>query len=276
MRKFLFWSLLAVASATLLAAPEQKSTPAQGRTPSQKVARTRIADGFDFPVGKPNADGYYKARGYRPNGHQGEDWNGIKGGDSDLGAPIYSIAHGLVLFARDMRLGWGNVVVIRHVYYEGSRLITIDSLYGHLDSIKVREGQQVLRGQLVGTMGTAHGLYPAHLHFEIHKNLAMGISRTGFAHDFTNYYSPTDFINPRRRLNGGGRTSVIAINTFTDPRVFGPPSNGSAPMRPDPKLPPGASRSSNTNSADVVPPRASSEKRTPTFRVNRFDDLDGS
>ncbi|HEY1080753.1 MAG TPA: hypothetical protein VGE29_00740, partial [Prosthecobacter sp.] len=53
--------------------------------------RVRLADGFDFPVGKPDAAGYYKARGYWPNGHMGEDWNGNGGGDSDLGAPIYAM-----------------------------------------------------------------------------------------------------------------------------------------------------------------------------------------
>jgi len=26
---------------------------------------TKIADGFDFPVGKPEGEGYYKARGFR-------------------------------------------------------------------------------------------------------------------------------------------------------------------------------------------------------------------
>ncbi|MGL5018384.1 MAG: hypothetical protein ACRDBP_09640, partial [Luteolibacter sp.] len=28
-------------------------------------AKINLADGFDFPVGKPNAEGYYKARGLR-------------------------------------------------------------------------------------------------------------------------------------------------------------------------------------------------------------------
>src|SRR3954452_14600201 len=103
---------------------------------------TKIADCFDFPVGKPEADGYYKARGFRPNGHLGEDWNGIAGGNSDLGAPIYSTANGLVVFARDVRLGWGNVIVIRHIFLDGSNLKTVDSLYGHLDRILVKENQQ--------------------------------------------------------------------------------------------------------------------------------------
>jgi len=227
-----------------------------------QTARTRIADGFDFPVGKPNADGYYKARGFRPNGHLGEDWNGIKGGNSDLGAPVYTTAHGLVLFARDVHLGWGNVVVIRHIFFENNALKTVDSLYGHLDAIKVKEGQQVVRGQLIGTIGTAHGIYPAHLHFEIHKNIQMGVTRTGFAHDFTNYYSPTDFINAHRQLPGGGRTSLVAINTFTETRVFAAPTNGGAPLKRDPKGP------------TVRPANTPQTPRSNTFRVDRFGDLD--
>ncbi len=267
MRRFLFWSALGVAAATLCAAPEPtpKSTPKAG-----KVTRTRVADGFDFPVGKPNAEGYYKARGFRPNGHLGEDWNGIRGGNSDLGDPIYSTAHGIVVFARDVRLGWGNVVVIRHVLYDQGRLITIDSLYGHLDRSLVKEGQQVLRGQLIGTMGTNRGMYPAHLHFEMHKNITMGITRTGFKHDFTNYYSPTEFINARRKLPGGGRSTLVPIDTFNDPREFGPPRPGSAPIKFDPKA---AGSTPSANSAEVVPPKTSTDKRKPSFRVNRFDDI---
>jgi murein DD-endopeptidase MepM/ murein hydrolase activator NlpD len=261
MRRFLFWSVLGVATAAFAATPERKPEKKPAPQKSQ-VARTRVADGFDFPVGKPNADNYYKARGFRPNGHLGEDWNGVGGGNSDLGAPIYSTAHGLVVFARDVKLGWGNVVVLRHIFYDNGRLVTIDSLYGHLDRILVREGQQILRGQQIGTMGTNRGMYPAHLHFEIHKNITMGITRTGFAHDYTNYYSPTEFINKRRSLPGGGRTTLVAINTFTESRIFGAPNKGSAPIRKE-------------NSASVVPPKpASGEKRTPSFRVNRFGDLD--
>jgi murein DD-endopeptidase MepM/ murein hydrolase activator NlpD len=252
MRKLWFWLALGVVVATLEAAP------------NQDFARTRIADGFDFPVGKPNADGYYKARGFRPNGHLGEDWNGIGGGNSDLGSPIYSMGNGLVVFARDVRLGWGNVVILRHIYYEGSALKTVDSLYGHLDRIMVKEGQQIIRGQQIGTMGTNRGMYPAHLHFEIHKNLVMGITRTGFAHDFSNYYSPTEFITPRRKLNGGGKSGLVAINTFTDPRDFGPPANGRAPMKAD---------GSAAAKRDPVQ-EAAKKQRTKSFRVDRFGGFD--
>ena len=60
-----------------------------------------VADGFDFPVGPPNAKGYKDAQSFGENNHSGEDWNGKNGGDSDLGDPIYAIAHGWVSEAED-------------------------------------------------------------------------------------------------------------------------------------------------------------------------------
>src|ERR1700724_1788559 len=179
------------------------------------MAFTRLADGFDFPVGKRDAKGYYKARGFRPNGHLGEDWDGVGGGDTDLGDPIYSIGDGVVVFARDCHMGWGKVVIVRHAYREGGAIKNIDSLYGHLDSMLVERGQRVVRGQKIATMGTAHGLYDAHLHLEIRKNINFGMSRDAFARDFSNYYDPSQFILSHRNLQTGARTYRVAMNTFT-------------------------------------------------------------
>jgi murein DD-endopeptidase MepM/ murein hydrolase activator NlpD len=182
--------------------------------PPMETAFTKLADGFDFPVGKPEAVGYYKARGFRPNGHLGEDWDGIGGGDTDFGDPIYSIGDGIVVFARDCRMGWGNVLIIRHSYRESGQIKNIDSLYGHLDKILVHRGQLISRGQKVGTMGNVHGLYDAHLHLEIRKNIEIGMSRAKFAQDFSNYYDPTQFISAHRHLQGGGGSYKVAMNTF--------------------------------------------------------------
>jgi len=46
--------------------------------------RVEVADGFDYPVGKPDAKNYYKARGMclRSPTHFGEDWNGTGGGNT--------------------------------------------------------------------------------------------------------------------------------------------------------------------------------------------------
>src|SRR4030095_4756585 len=110
----------------------------------------RYADGFDCPVGRESVKRYHKARGFHPNAHLGEDWNGAGGGDTDLGDPVYSVAHGLLVFARDYRLGWGNVIIVRHAYLEDEQTRFVDSLYGHLQSILVRENEQVSRGQKIG------------------------------------------------------------------------------------------------------------------------------
>lgn len=208
LRNARFWAGRSmVAAALALASTAQASVD---------TVRCPMADGFDHAVGKPNASGYYKFRGFSPKGHLGEDWNGNGGGNSDLGDPVYSIANGVVVHAKDIHVGWGNVVIVRHAYRdETGKVQMVDSLYGHLNEIKVKVGQIVKRGELVGTIGTNHGMYEAHLHLEMHKNLAMGPNRTGFAHDYSNYYSPTHFIESHRTLSGGFAKVEIPINTFS-------------------------------------------------------------
>lgn len=182
----------------------------------QAFTSARLADGFDIPVGKPDGHGYYVYRGFSPNGHLGEDWNGDGGGNSDEGDPVYSIAHGVVVFSEDYRRGWGNVVIIRHAYRENNGQIAfIDSLYGHLKVRSVRVGQQVTRGQLVGTIGRGpYRMYAAHLHFEIRKDLRVGMRRDLYPRTYTTYESPRTFIAARRRLRLEERLVRVPINTF--------------------------------------------------------------
>jgi murein DD-endopeptidase MepM/ murein hydrolase activator NlpD len=181
---------------------------------SGAIAFVKLADGFDYPVGKPDGKGYYKARGFRSHGHLGEDWDGLGGGDTDLGDPIYCIGDGIVVFARDCKLGWGNVVIVRHVYREGDAVKNVDSLYGHLQKILVRKGQAVKRGQQIATMGNAHGLYDAHLHLEIRRNIEIGMSRAAFARDFNNYYDPSQFIASHRVCPKSYGSFRVATDTF--------------------------------------------------------------
>jgi murein DD-endopeptidase MepM/ murein hydrolase activator NlpD len=181
---------------------------------SAQTAFVKLADGFDLPVGKPDAKGYYKARGFRAHGHLGEDWDGVGGGDTDLGDPVYCIGDGVVVFARDCHQGWGNVVIVRHAYREGGSVRNVDSLYGHLQKILVRKGQAVKRGQEIAAIGNAHGLYDAHLHLEVRKNIEIGMSRDKFAQDQSNYYDPSQFIAGHRHMQGGGASYKVAMNTF--------------------------------------------------------------
>ena len=77
---------------------------------------TRLTDGFDYPVGKPNADNYYKSRGFTPHGHLGEDWVRQEGSGVAFRNPVYAVGTGVVTLARDFRRAWGNAIVIRHAF----------------------------------------------------------------------------------------------------------------------------------------------------------------
>ncbi|WP_299229821.1 M23 family metallopeptidase, partial [uncultured Psychroserpens sp.] len=109
-----------------------------------------VSKSFDFPVGKPDAKGYYNAQKFQENMHLGDDWNAVTGGNSDLGDPIYSIANGYVKFADNHGGGWGNVIRIIHKMPNGKM---IESLYAHCDTILVKEKQWIKKGTKIGTIG---------------------------------------------------------------------------------------------------------------------------
>ena len=242
---------------------------------AEDTAQVRLADGFQLPVGN-NGDGkgYYKARGMTPNGHLGEDWDGVGGGDTDLGDPVTATAHGIVLFARDFHLGWGNVIILRHAYLEAGQVTYVDSLYGHLNEILVHEGDQVKRGQKIGTIGNNHGMYSAHLHFEMRKNLRIGMARSAFPRDYANYWNPSAFVAMHAKLDGGNRIASVPINTFV--KYTGPADletaiaeAGGTPPRPAPL---------GGSSPLASSPPASSQakiKQHGMFRVDPFEDMRG-
>ena len=59
--------------------------------------------------------------------------------------------------------GYGNLIVIEH----NNEWAT---LYSHLNSITVKEGETVERGTKIGTMGRTGHATGVHLHFEIRRN----------------------------------------------------------------------------------------------------------
>ena len=112
-----------------------------------------ISDGFDFPIGKPNATGYYNAQEFQSSkGHLGEDWNNAT--REDMGDPVFAASNGIVTYASYVSIGWGNVVIISHKLPEG---IFVETLYGHLEKVRVYEGNFIHRGDNIGTIGDADG-----------------------------------------------------------------------------------------------------------------------
>ena len=154
----------------------------------------QFTNGFDFPVGELNANGYYNAQKFKENNHLGDDWNGTGGGNTDLGDPIHAIADGYVSFSENVNGGWGNVIRIIHFIDSNKQ---VESLYAHCDKRLIAAGEFVKKGTQIGTIGTNNGQYLAHLHFEIRNivNLPIG---GGYSSDTEGYLDPTEFINRNR------------------------------------------------------------------------------
>ena len=265
------WTNVCLAAVSLLTAAVNAAD-----APSASTASVRLADGFECPVGRDGAKNYYVARGFRVNGHLGEDWNGQGGGDTDLGDPVFCTAHGIVVFAQDYKLGWGNVVIVRHAYLENGAVNYIDSLYGHLNEILVRAGENVTRRQKIGTIGNNHGQYSAHLHFELRKNITVGMYRSSFPRDNSVYWVPSQFIAAHQTLEGAGRVAAVPINTFPAE----PPPILPGPREDTPMVTFGRARTYATPATGLVThdgttptSKPSPIRRSTGFKVDRYDDI---
>jgi len=85
--------------------------------------------------------------------HQGIDIPGA------LGTPIYATADGVVSRA-EWAGGYGNLVEVTH----GNGLQT---RYGHMSKLIALPNQRVVRGQLIGLMGSTGRSTGSHLHYEV-------------------------------------------------------------------------------------------------------------
>src|SRR6266699_3997091 len=168
------------------------------RVPSPlDLAALPTAVRFDFPLGSENGAMSYNAQRFTENRHLGDDLNGIGGENSDLGDPIYAIADGRVLLARDGGPGWGNVIVLLHAYLENGERKYVESYYGHVQEMLVHSGETVKRGQQVATVGTANGRYFAHLHLEMREFITPFIG-PGYREDTLGWLDPTTFSEQHR------------------------------------------------------------------------------
>jgi len=77
-----------------------------------------------------------------------------------FGAQVKATADGIV-FQAGPDAGYGNSVLIDHGY-------GIATKYSHLSSISVVVGQEVRRGQTIGTVGMTGKTTGPHLHYEVH------------------------------------------------------------------------------------------------------------
>jgi septal ring factor EnvC (AmiA/AmiB activator) len=78
------------------------------------------------------------------------------------GTPVVATADGRVAFAGNRR-GYGKMVIIDH----GLGRVT---KYGHLSRITVNNGEEVVRGQKIGLLGSTGRSTGPHLHYEVVVN----------------------------------------------------------------------------------------------------------
>lgn len=78
----------------------------------------------------------------------------------NTGTPIYATADGAVEVARKSNLGSGNFLRIQHSH-------GFSSSFSHMKSFKVRSGEFVEKGQLIGYSGNTGMSSGPHLHYEV-------------------------------------------------------------------------------------------------------------
>lgn len=119
-------------------------------------------------------------RGFIGSGHQthlGLDIGGRKGD------PILAAHDGIVIYAGSGFRGYGKMIIIEYSPNWAT-------LYAHLSGFKVRTGQEVSAGQVIGRMGRTGRATGVHLHFELMRD--------------------KEPINPEPYLNGPGNVAKYA------------------------------------------------------------------
>lgn len=135
-------------------------TPASGSSGSATIAPS----GIDTRITPTNVGQFiwptqsathFISQGYKSS-HRALDLNRLNGWG------IYAAAAGRVTI-HVSRYGYGNQIDLNH----GGGIVT---RYGHLSEFKVKNGDYVEQGQLIGIMGSTGRSTGPHLHFEVRVN----------------------------------------------------------------------------------------------------------
>lgn len=79
------------------------------------------------------------------------------------GTKVYAAGSGKIIRISSSEDGYGNCIVIEHGYGFVSR-------YAHLSGFKIKEGDEVKKGDLIGLVGSTGRSTGPHLHYEIEKD----------------------------------------------------------------------------------------------------------
>ncbi len=99
-----------------------------------------------------------------------------------IGTPIYATGDGQII-AMGAERGYGNRVMINHGYGYVTK-------YAHMSKFKVRKGQRVKRGDVIGLVGNTGFSTGPHCHYEVYKS-GKPINPINF---FFNDLSPAEYV----------------------------------------------------------------------------------
>jgi murein DD-endopeptidase MepM/ murein hydrolase activator NlpD len=150
------------------AAPASAPAPAPAPAPPQAVASLppvpppptasppapHAGREFAWPVRGPVLVGY----GPGANGTQNDGINIA----APLGTPVLAASDGVVAYAGNELRGFGNLILLKHA--DGWT-----TAYAHCESISVKRGERVKRGQPIARVGATGAVSEPQLHFELRR-----------------------------------------------------------------------------------------------------------
>ena len=116
--------------------------------PIRNIDMRRISSYFGYRI-----DPFYKVKKF----HEGIDFS------APIGTPVHVTGDGVVIKVIRSNRGYGNEIIVDHGFGYMTR-------YAHLSAFKVKKGQHVKRGQVIGLVGNTGKSTAPHLHYEVIKN----------------------------------------------------------------------------------------------------------
>lgn len=120
----------------------------------------RAISGFGWRI-----DPIYRTR----HMHTGMDFT------ANLGTEVYATGDGYVQDIENKGWGYGKSIIVNHGYGYKTR-------YAHLSAFKVKKGDKIKRGELIGLVGSTGRSTGPHLHYEVEKNGAK-VNPIGYYHN---------------------------------------------------------------------------------------------
>jgi murein DD-endopeptidase MepM/ murein hydrolase activator NlpD len=141
-------------SAPAVASPSDKPTAPTRAVVTSPAPPARATGGFVWPVEGRVVSSY----GAKTSGLHNDGVNIA----APRGAPVRAADNGVVAYAGKEIRGFGNLLLIKHE----DGLITA---YAHADSLLVKRGDVVTRGQVVAKVGQTGSVESPQLHFEVRR-----------------------------------------------------------------------------------------------------------